>query len=144
LASAARASKFASSNTDADSSAGGGSLRRKYVPVSLIRKKWVPWALSGLPAVRPAMFRFGLDMIGLPSRGSARGRSGIVRPVHPVSEMRIASSRSVRGVRGASEVQLIEPASIELPRLIRCVRRCQIELSSGRSRSASRPPLPSV
>ena len=57
----------------------------------------------------------------------------MVRPVQPVSEIRIASSRSVSGVRGSSEVQLIEPASIELPRLTRCVRRCQIELSSGRS-----------
>src|SRR6266536_49042 len=68
------------------------------------------------------MFRFGLDMIGLWSRGSANGRSGMVRPVHPVSEMSTASSSSVRGARGSDDVQLSDPASIELPRLTRCER----------------------
>lgn len=102
------------------------------MPVSLIRKKWVPWALSGLPAVRPAMLRFGLAMIGLPLRGSAKGRSGMVRPVHPVREMRTASSSSVSGARASVEDQLIEPASTELPRLTRWVRRRQIDVISGR------------
>ena len=68
----------------------------------------------------------------------------MVRPVHPVSEMSTASSSSVSGVRGSDDVQLIEPASMELPRLTRCVRRCQIEVSSGRSRRASRPAWPSL
>jgi len=70
------------------------------VPLSLIRKKWVPWALSGLPAVRPAMLRLGLDMIGVPSRGSANGRSGMVSPVQPVMAISTASSSSESGVRG--------------------------------------------
>ena len=43
-------------------------------------KKCVAWALSGLPAVRPDMTRFGLAMIGSPVSGSANGRSGMVRP----------------------------------------------------------------
>ena len=77
------------------------------MPVSLIRKKCVPWALSGLPAVRPTMLRFGLAMIGLPSRGSANGRSGMVRPVQPVTAISTASSRSVSGVRGSFDVQLM-------------------------------------
>ncbi|MFJ8933125.1 hypothetical protein ACIRLA_41835 [Streptomyces sp. NPDC102364] len=81
-----------------------GSLRRKYVPLSLIRKKYVPCALSGLPAVRPVMVRFGLDMMGLPSRGSSKGRSGIVRPVEPVTAMSSASSSSLSGCGSCFEL----------------------------------------
>ncbi len=68
----------------------------------------------------------------------------MVRPVHPVSEMSTASSSSVSGVRGSDDVQLIEPASMELPRLTRCVRRRQIDVSSGRSVRASSPAWPSL
>ena len=114
------------------------------MPLSLIMMKEVPWALSGLPAVRPTMFRLGLAMIGLLSRGSVNGRSGIVSPVHPVSEMSTASSSSVSGVRGSGDFQLIDPASTDVPRLIRCVRRRQIEVSSGSSARASSPAFPSL
>jgi hypothetical protein len=65
--------------------------------------------------------RLGHDRLVIP-------RSGMVRPVHPVS-----------GVRDSDDVQLIESASMELPRLTRCVRRCQIDVSSGRSLRASSP-----
>ena len=81
------------------------------MPLSLIRKKWVPCALSGLPAVRPAMFRFGLAMIGSPSRGSVNGRSGIVRPVQPVTRDQDRLLELARAARAArSTRQLIEPA----------------------------------
>ena len=43
--------------------------------------------------------RLGHDRLWL--RGSVNGRSGIVSPVHPVTAMSIASSRSVNGVRGS-------------------------------------------
>jgi hypothetical protein len=39
----------------------------------------VPWALSGLPAVRPSIVRFGLAMMKAPVAGN--GRSGMVSPV---------------------------------------------------------------
>ena len=58
-------------------------------------------------------------MIGLPSRGSKNGRSGMVSPVHPVRAMRIASSSSDSGMRGRVDSWLIEPAVTELPRLTR-------------------------
>ncbi len=70
------------------------------MPLSLIRKKWVPCALSGLPAVRPAMWTLGLAMIGSPLRGSLNGRSGMVSPVQPVIAISTASSSALSGVRG--------------------------------------------
>ena len=70
------------------------------MPLSLIMKKCVPCALSGLPAVRPAMVRLGLAMTGLWVAGSSNGRSGIVRPVHPVMAISTASSSSESGSRG--------------------------------------------
>lgn len=65
--------------------------------MSLIMKKWVACALSGLPAVRPVMFRFGFAMIGWWSRGSSKGRSGMVSPEEPVTAMSTASSSSPSG-----------------------------------------------
>ena len=69
------------------------------MPLSLIMKKWVPCALSGLPAVRPTMLRFGLAMIGSWLRGSVNGRSGMVSPVQPVIAISIASSSCGRAAR---------------------------------------------
>ena len=74
------------------------------MPLSLIMKKWVPCALSGLPAVRPSMTRLGFDMIGSPVSGSAKGRSGMVRPVAPVAAIRIASSSGDSGSGSFSDL----------------------------------------
>ena len=60
-------------------------------------KNEVPCALSGLPAERPTMFRFGLAMMASPVAGSSNGRSGMVSPVWPVIAMSTASSNSLSG-----------------------------------------------
>ncbi len=74
-------------------------------------KKCVPWALSGLPAVRPSITRFGFDMIGSPVSASCQGRSGMVRPEAPVAAIRIASSSFESGAGSFGEVQDMEPAA---------------------------------
>lgn len=62
------------------------------MPLSLIMKNDVPWALSGPPALRPSIVRFGFAMISSPELGSWNGRSGMVRPVWPVTAISTASS----------------------------------------------------
>jgi len=62
-----------------------------------MRKKWVPWALSGPPAVRPSIVRLGFAMTGLPVSGSVNARSGMVSPVWPVQAISTASSSSESG-----------------------------------------------
>jgi hypothetical protein len=66
-------------------------------------KKCVPWALSGLPALRPSMPRFGLAMMNSLVAGSWNGRSGMVRPVQPITAISTASSNSLSGSLGSVE-----------------------------------------
>ncbi|TMC06307.1 MAG: hypothetical protein E6J41_19265 [Chloroflexi bacterium] len=100
-ASAIRASGVSPSRQRSGSGSPGS--RRKYVPESLIMKKCVDWALSGLLADRPVTSSIGVPASFLPSV-VAYGRSGIVTPVMPVTAMRTASSSGVSGSGFPAEV----------------------------------------
>ena len=113
------------------------------MPLSLIMKKCVPCALSGLPAVRPAMVRLGLAMIGL-CVARILERAGRAWSARCSRSWRSASPPRAPTAARAACSRLCSsslPASTVLPRLTRWVRRCQIVSISGRLSSASRPAM---
>ena len=91
---------------------------------SLIMKKDVAWALSGLLAAREATLRNGLpSSLFFPWSVGPSCMTPPVTPTGPVAAMRIASSSGVRGAGTLVLWWLMSPAVIDTPWATRRVRR---------------------
>ncbi len=94
-------------------------------------KKWVAWQLSALLPVRAGTFKNGVPS-SRPAPGITSGPSWVVRPVMPVTTViKIASSSFSIGAGSFRLLWLSDPASIDMPRAIRLVRRSIKAAMSG-------------
>ena len=96
--------------------------RSRNMPSSLIMKKLVAWQSSALLAVFATILRNGVPS-SWPPFGLTRGPSWVVRPVAPVQTISTASSSCESGCGLLVLWWLSGPASMEVPRAMRRVRR---------------------